>query len=63
MPQVDLQRFRIRVREGKTWERMVPGTGPGEFSMVPFGVEIHGSRLGQFTLIPWSNVVIVEPTT
>lgn len=56
-------RFNVRVRDGKTWTRVVEGTEPGEFEMGAYGVTIHGKMPGVWTLIPWPNILVIEPTT
>lgn len=56
-------RFNIRVREGKSWMRMEQGPERGEFEMGPFGVTVWGARPGTWTLIPWTNILAIEPTT
>lgn len=55
-------RFNIRVRDGRDWTRITEGAEPGEFEKGPYGVTIHGKGM-VWTLIPWSNIVVIEPTT
>lgn len=55
-------RYNVKVRDGRDWNRLVEGEGFGNFSMGPYGVTIYGTGDG-WTLIPWSNIVIIEPTT
>jgi hypothetical protein len=55
-------KFNIRVRDGRDWTRLTEGEGLGNFSLGPYGVMIHGSA-DVWTLIPWSNITIIEPTT
>lgn len=57
-----LGRFNVRVRDGRDWTRVVEGEGLGNFSLGPYGVTIHGSS-DVWTLIPWSNILVIEPTT
>lgn len=56
-------RFDIRVRDGKDWTRMAEGAGPGEFRKTQYGVEVQSRTPGRVTLIPWSNILVIEPTT
>lgn len=55
-------RHNIRTREGHDWLRMVQGTEPGQYEMGPYGVVLHGKN-ELWTLIPWANIVVIEPTT
>jgi hypothetical protein len=43
--------------------RMREGTEAGEFEIGPYGVTVHGKLPGIWTLIPWSNIASIEPTT
>lgn len=54
--------FNVRVRDGRDWQRLREGDGQGEFEQTTYGVKIHGKG-GVWTLIPWANVTIIEPTT
>lgn len=55
-------KFNVKVRDGRDWNRVVEGEGLGNFSMGPYGVTIHGTGDG-WTLIPWSNITVIEATT
>jgi len=55
-------RFNVRVRDGRDWTRLELGSEPGEFELGDYGVMVHG-KAGTWTLIPWSNILVVEPTT
>jgi hypothetical protein len=53
-------RHTIRVKEGRDITRAEEGTGYGQFTMEPYGVKYYGKN-GLWTLIPWTNVLMIEP--
>lgn len=55
-------RHNIRTREGRDLMRMVQGTEPGQYEMTQYGVVWHGKN-ELWTLIPWTNILVIEPTT
>ncbi len=56
------RRHVVRVRDGNDTPRLVEGNAPGQFELGPYGVTLHGAN-GVWTLIPWSNVTRIEPTS